>query len=86
MHWSTSLRKSFREAEQLIRSMGFKIIGSGRSKHQYWILETPGGRRFKQPIPHDTAEPRFWNNWKTQLRRQLNDDDKITSAGRAQPA
>ena len=61
--------------------MGFKIVGAGRNKHQYWILETPGGRRFKQPIPHDTGEHRFWNNWKTQLKRHLDDNDNSPDTG-----
>jgi hypothetical protein len=68
------MRKDVREAERLLSEMGFTIIGSGRSKHHYWILRTPSGKEFKQPIPHNTSEGRFWLNWKMQLRRHLNDD------------
>jgi hypothetical protein len=66
------MRKGFREAERLLREMGFTILGSGRSKHHYWLLRAPNGREFKQPIPHNTEAPHFWGNWKSQLRRQLN--------------
>jgi hypothetical protein len=69
------VKKEFRDAERLLHEMGFKILGSGRSKHHYWILETPAGKRFKQPIPHNLSQHRFWNNWKSQLRRHLNDDN-----------
>lgn len=66
------MRKGFREAERLLLEMGFTILGSGRSKHHYWLLRAPNGKVFKQPIPHDTSERRFWLNWKMQLRRHLN--------------
>jgi hypothetical protein len=65
------MRKEFREAERLLAEMGFKIVGGGRSKHQFWWLETPDGRRVKQVIPHNCSEHRFWLNWRTQLRRHL---------------
>jgi len=68
------MKKGFREAERLLQEMGFTILGSGRSKHHYWILKTPGGKEFKQPIPHNTSEPRFWLNWKLQLKRRLHED------------
>jgi hypothetical protein len=68
------VRKGFREAERLLQEMGFTILGSGRAKHHYWIVRTPGGKVFKQPIPHNTTEHRFWHNWKSQLRRHLHDD------------
>lgn len=68
------MRKGHREAERLLLEMGFTILGSGRSKHHYWILRSPGGKTFKQPIPHDTSERRFWLNWKAQLRRHLDGD------------
>jgi len=65
------MRKELREAERILEEMGFKIIGTGQSKHFYWWLETPSGRRVKHSIPRDCSEHRFWNNWKTQLRRHL---------------
>jgi hypothetical protein len=68
------VRKGFREAERVLSEMGFTIVGSGRNKHHYWILRTPSGKQFKQPIPHSTSEGRFWHNWKAQLRKHLNDD------------
>lgn len=56
--------------------MGFKILGSGRGKHHWWLLETPTGCRFKAFIPHDTEAPNFWGNWKSQLRRRLNESNQ----------
>lgn len=67
------MRRGHREAEKLLTEMGFTIIGSGRGKHHYWVLRTPAGKEFKQPIPHDTEAPRFWHNWKAQLRKHLHD-------------
>lgn len=73
------MRKGHREAEKLLLAMGFKIIGSGRSKHHYWILEAPDGKQFKQPIPHNTSEGCFWHNWKSQLRKHLPSDCAINA-------
>jgi hypothetical protein len=80
------MRKSHREGERLILSMGFKVIESGRGKHHYWILETPAGKRFKCVIPQDTTEGRFWNNFRSQLRKHLNDPDHTVNPRRAEPA
>lgn len=66
------MRKSHREAERLLSEMGFTILDSGQTKHRYWIVRAPSGKTFKQPIPHDTTERRFWLNWKSQLRKHLN--------------
>lgn len=69
------MRREWREAERLLTEMGFTILGSGRGgKHYYWLLRAPSGKEFKQPIPHNTTQYRFWHNWKAQLRRHLNDD------------
>jgi hypothetical protein len=68
------VRKELREAERIIASLGLRVIDSGRGKHHFWILETPSGKRFKQPIPHNTSEGCFWHNWKAQLRKHLSDD------------
>ena len=73
------MRKEHREGEAILASLGFKLIERGHGKHHYWIIESPSGRRYKQPIPHNTSEHRFWLNWKTQLRRKLN-DERDTSA------
>jgi hypothetical protein len=80
------MRKSHREGERLILSMGFKIIESGRGKHHYWLLRTPDGKQFKQPIPHSTAEGRFWDNFRSQLRKHLNDPDHTVNPRSHEPA
>lgn len=80
------MRKSHREAERLLRELGFVIVTTGRSKHHYWILRAPTGKTFKQPIPHATEGPNFWQNWKSQLRRHLHDDDYTVNPRSHKPA
>lgn len=65
------MRKQHREAERLFAEMGFTVLGKTRTKHVKYRLRTPDGREVTQPIPHDTEAPRFWKNFRVQLRRHL---------------
>jgi hypothetical protein len=66
------VKKGHREAERILTEMGFTILGSQRGgSHHYWLLRCPDGREIKQGIPHAVDYPRFWHNWKMQLRRRL---------------
>lgn len=71
------MKKVQREGEKIIRELGFKIISTGRTKHHFWILRSPTGKQFKQVIPHNPSDQHFWGNWKSQLRKHLNDDYTI---------
>lgn len=66
------MRKGHREAEKVIAALGLTIVESYRSKHHTFVLRTPDGRIFNAQLPHNTDVPRFWNNWRTQLRRRIN--------------
>ena len=70
--------KSHRIGEDIIRELGFSIVERGHGKHHWWIVESPQGLQYKMPIPHNTTEHRFWLNWKSQLRRMVNDERTTT--------
>ena len=65
------MRKQHRDAERLLRGMGFTILARERGKHHKFRLRTPDGREVVQPIPHDLSAPRFWKNFESQLRKTL---------------
>jgi hypothetical protein len=67
------MRSGHREAERVISELGLRIIESYRSRHHTYVLETPSGRRFKAQLPHNTSPPRFWENWRAQLRRAMHE-------------
>lgn len=63
--------KVHREALQLIRSLGFTVLSSGKGKHPYWWLRSPAGHTFKYTIPNSRSDPRMRKNMEAQLRKYL---------------
>jgi hypothetical protein len=67
------VKATHREAERVIAELGLRIVETYRSRHHTFVLETANGQRFRAQLSHNTSAPRFWENWRAQLRRAINE-------------
>ena len=52
------MRATHRDAGRLLGELGLRILDSGRSKHHWYLVEAPNGKRGKVQLAHDMGTKR----------------------------
>lgn len=66
------MRKSHREAEQLLKSLGLTVLGRERGgKHHMIRFSDAAGHEYRHSLPHDMTNPRGWKNWLSDVKKRL---------------
>ena len=79
------MRKDQRDAERIIAQLGLSIVEKYTAKHLTFVLRAPNGRTLNAQLAGDMTAPRQWNNWRTQLRKRINELDQKAATNGAGP-